>query len=343
MFKQPNYNENHLNLIRLLAALGVLFSHSYALALGNGGEQLEPINKACGITLSYLSVDLFFVISGFLIAASAVKLASQPKQFAINRLARILPGLLVANIVTVIAVGMIFNHTLAEAMRNSAKSVEYIIRNSVLIFGTQFRIADAFANNPCPFDINGSLWTLRWEILCYIAIFLFIYVAANRAKRLAMPLVLGVIALRITLHIAGYQPGNWLALPLRFGTTFGIGVLFYYHKAILSPAAYALPFIVAAAIFFMMGFVEELSSPLVALSLLILALSVKGPLLAYNRLGDYSYGTYIYAFPIQQSLVHFFAFSPLPLALTSSAVTIAVAVASWHFVELPFSKLLRKH
>jgi peptidoglycan/LPS O-acetylase OafA/YrhL len=155
--------------------------------------------------------------------------------------------------------------------------------------------------------------------------------------------VFSIITVRLTLHFIGYESGYWLASTLRFGTTFGIGILFYYYKEILGKAAYVLPFLGAAAIFYFAGAVAEISSPLIALSLLNLALSIKGPLLAYNRLGDYSYGAYIYAFPIQQSLVHFFTFSPLSLALTASAVTISVAVASWHFVELPCSRLLRKH
>ena len=286
---------------------------------------------------------LLFIVSGFLITASAVKLSSQPKKFAVNRLARIFPGLLVANIVTAIAVGLIFNHTFAEAAYNSAAFMKYIVRNSVLIYGPQYSIADAFSNNPYPSAINGSLWTLRWEVACYIIVFLFVHIAAGRAKRMAGPLVFGVIAIRLTLHFAGYELGRSIEHSLRFGTTFGIGILFYYYKEILGKAAYALPFIAVAVVFYFMGIVEEISSPLIALSLLNLALSIKGPLLAYNRLGDYSYGTYIYAFPIQQSLVHFFPFSPLPLALTATPITIAVAVASWHFVELPLSKLLRKY
>jgi peptidoglycan/LPS O-acetylase OafA/YrhL len=61
-----------------------------------------------------------------------------------------------------------------------------------------------------------------------------------------------------------------------------------------------------------------------------------GLLRAYNRVGDYSYGVYIYAFPVQQMLVAWFpGLGIWPLTAAAGAITLLLAVLSWHGVESP--------
>jgi peptidoglycan/LPS O-acetylase OafA/YrhL len=68
----------------------------------------------------------------------------------------------------------------------------------------------------------------------------------------------------------------------------------------------------------------------------------RGTILQYNRLGDYSYGIYIYAFPVQQSLMHAWPRStPIDMFWEAMAVTVILAVLSWHFVEKPALALAR--
>jgi peptidoglycan/LPS O-acetylase OafA/YrhL len=55
---------------------------------------------------------------------------------------------------------------------------------------------------------------------------------------------------------------------------------------------------------------------------------------------DYSYGIYIYAFPVQQTVASFWPQMPLPAYLLSTfVITVALAAISWHFVEKPALKL----
>ena len=55
---------------------------------------------------------------------------------------------------------------------------------------------------------------------------------------------------------------------------------------------------------------------------------------SYNKLGDYSYGLYIYAYPVQQTIVFFApAISPLGLVIPATIVTGALAILSWHALE----------
>ena len=72
----------------------------------------------------------------------------------------------------------------------------------------------------------------------------------------------------------------------------------------------------------------------VGYSLFLLGLVVKGPLLAYNRLGDYSYGVYIYAYPAQQAAVHLFpGMSPVENMLVTAPIVLVLAALSWHLIE----------
>jgi len=60
----------------------------------------------------------------------------------------------------------------------------------------------------------------------------------------------------------------------------------------------------------------------------------------FNRAGDYSYGLYIYAFPIGQTLRQCFpAIQPLELFPVASVLTLGCAMLSWHCVEQPALRL----
>jgi peptidoglycan/LPS O-acetylase OafA/YrhL len=77
--------------------------------------------------------------------------------------------------------------------------------------------------------------------------------------------------------------------------------------------------------------------------MLCLAYLPGGAILAFNRLGDYSYGTYIYAYPVQQALMALRPdLSAVPLFVLSFFVTLVLAVASWHFIERPATGLARR-
>ena len=74
-----------------------------------------------------------------------------------------------------------------------------------------------------------------------------------------------------------------------------------------------------------------------------LAYLPRGPIRSFNRLGDYSYGLYIYAFPVQQSLVaRFPELTPGPLFLAAFAVTLVLAILSWHLIENPALGIKRR-
>lgn len=96
-----NLHENNFNLLRALAAFLVLFSHSYALT---GSSSSEPLRMLLGMTFGSVAVDVFFVISGFLVCGSLLRRQSAI-EFMKGRLLRIFPALLVMVGLTVLLLG----------------------------------------------------------------------------------------------------------------------------------------------------------------------------------------------------------------------------------------------
>src|SRR5439155_9815643 len=154
---------NNFNLLRMIAATAVLVSHAFPLALGSGA--VEPLQQLLGISLGTLAVCSFFVISGYFISQSFHR-THDILEFSAARILRIYPGLLVALILTAFIVGPIFTNSSLGAYFARPETFLYIPRNLSLA-RLQDELPAVFNENPYPGAINGSLWTLVYEVGCY--------------------------------------------------------------------------------------------------------------------------------------------------------------------------------
>ncbi len=154
----PNHSNNAFDFLRLFAASAVLFSHSFALY---GLPEPESIG---GVSFGALGVGILFAISGFLVCQSW---NSDPSvlRFSIRRGLRIFPGLIVMAIAAVIVVGPLFSRLSPEQYFSQFSTWAYI-PNASLLFRS-VNLPGLFENNPLPKYVNGSLWTLRYEVLMY--------------------------------------------------------------------------------------------------------------------------------------------------------------------------------
>lgn len=149
------------NLIRLVAAVAVLISHSYPIS----GEGLDPFLGRTPV--GELAVSVFFVLSGVFIYSSSVQ--HSLKDFFFLRIARIFPALLLVNVVVAFVIGPILNITSSQTnyWLTSPNPLRYFAFNSSLVFGLQSGIGNLLSTVPFPSVINGSLWTLPTEIKSY--------------------------------------------------------------------------------------------------------------------------------------------------------------------------------
>ena len=303
--RQNGHGANAFDFIRIAAAFAVLHSHSFAL-LG--------ITQPSVFTFGDTAISAFFVVSGYLVCQSWDR-DPDLLHFALRRALRILPGLFVAVTVTTFVIGALAtSHTLQDYFA-SGLTWTYLVSNLSLICDVD-SLPGVFEKNPYAGAINGSLWSLRYEVLMYVVLASLGFLA----KRWGLRLICGAvficfIALWCWGTVAGYTRYP-LPLPLlwRVGLEFdgirfaNLGVFFFsgsllylYRAAIpMSPfsAAALLAVAVASAGTAWSNAVLWIALPY---AVIVAAHCLPAPFRVFGK-ADYSYGIHIYAFPIQQLL-----------------------------------------
>ena len=336
--------DNNLNLIRALAAVGVLFSHAWPIALGPGTA--EPLYESTGFSLGALCVILFFAASGFLIAGSWER-GPDPVRFILARALRLLPGLALSLLIVAFVMGpLVSGQTLRDYMVDPEVH-SFLLRNITLLL-PQYTLPGVFETNPYP-AVEGSIWTLIHEVLCYGGILVAGLLGLMVPHRL--PFALGAFAaVWIALAVwGGLSPRfAWLhALSLPFAM--GVALWRFREQTPLSGRA-ALGFVGFALIVSQIdpegagGTLSRLFwSAALAYGTLWIAYVPSGVVRSFNRLGDYSYGIYIYAFPVQGLMIWWLGpQTPIHNAILSLPLTLTLAVFSWHTVERPAMSLLTR-
>ena len=329
---------NNFDFLRLFAALMVVIGHSFWLF---GSNALEPVKAFTGSwDLADIAVHVFFVMSGFLIAGSWVNTQSI-LSFAGKRALRIFPALIVAVIFTTFVVGPLAT-TLSVAEYLGHTGTWDYLANIILI--TDFRLPGVFMDSAFPNTVNGSLWTLPFEVFMYVSLMGLGLIVLHRVS-IGIPVLLATLCFFVA-HVITLETSEFarLASLARLGTFFyaGASLYFFYDRL-------RWHWLVAVAlILFQFVFAKSSIWPVVhALTLPYLVIYVghlRIPAVAnVGKAGDFSYGLYIFSFPLQQLMMHWWA-QELSLA-GFMAISIFVsgffAVISWHFVEEPAMKLKR--
>lgn len=330
---------NNLNLLRLVAALAVLVSHSSALVSGN--SQNEPFRASLGVSIGEVAVQIFFFLSGFLVFGSLLR---QPGwlEFFVARLVRIYPGLLAMLIIVVFIIGPACSELDITSYFLSSAWARYLFYCSTLVFGLAYELPGVFVGNPWPLAVNGSLWSLQFEIIMYLLL-LVMALGAQFASRCASKLTLGRLAMIVAtvFHVVLiYHQVGRSDLPhfWQLGAYFFQGAVYYLardHVRFNNWSLLALTLWVVAVIFFPPFY--RLTAPWVlGYFLLFLAYTHSGRFFAFNSVGDYSYGVYIYAYPLQQLIIYLMPRLSVDLLnIVAISVVLPCAMASWHFVEKP--------
>ncbi len=332
---------NNFDVLRLAAASIVLVSHSFIV----GGHHEPHIGH---FPLGTLGVEIFFAISGFLVAKSWF---AEPRlrAFAVKRGLRIMPALIVCVLALAFVLGpAVTTHSVGSYAGDRATYA--YPADSIVAVPTGGTVRDIGLHLPGVFEdhatsaVDLSLWTLPIEVQAYIA--------------LAVLGALGLLSGMLPLVAAGF-----LALslaPASVGDAPGIGSLLHFVRGDDGEAAHLLAIFFVSALMFRHrsrvalrgGFAAlavvaavatigtALERPVLVLALPYLALFFAyrtwGGLRRLTARGDVSYGLYLLAFPVQQMIVYAWgdsALSPAIVALIAFPVTYALAFASWHLVE----------
>lgn len=322
--------QNYFDHVRLVAALGVVLSHTFPLT-----GHPEPLAAITGgrVDLGALCVSVFLVISGWLITQSADR---RPDlwRFVRARLLRIMPGLVVVLVFTAFLLGPLVS-TQTGYLRAS-EPYWYVLKN-VALYWKANALPGVFAANPLPDVVNGSLWTLYYEVTFYGVIAMLMVTRLQRGwMAIAVVLALGFVYWYGPIPYVGRRFAFWSRLYLPFG----VGMVMYYLRTqIPISAALATGSAIGLAVSALTGIAWWWFSP-VAIGYLVLSAGLTPA--ATPLRWDLSYGVYIYAFPIQQLVASLGVRHPALHLLVSVPPTLALAWLSWRYVETPALRLVRR-
>lgn len=321
---------NALNAVRLSLALGVIFWHSFPLT--GRDINFEPAREI----MAEVWVDGFFAISGFLIVRSWVR-RPDVRAYLKARALRIYPAFWTCLIVTSFAtvpIGLWIATGDASQATLTHDNFGYVYKNlSLLVFQTD--INGTPLDVPYPGKWNSSLWTLPYEAICYLGV-LALGVTGLLRRRFTLVALLAFAELAMLLTSNGVVDNFFLLSASRFALMFISGAVVYKYSHRLPATWWAVG--AGAAITAASTFLVDYR--LVAAVPLAFTMITTGALLTSKRLNlqnDFSYGTYIYAFPLQQLLVlsGLGDLNVIAFALLSICLTVPFAVASWFLVEKP--------
>ncbi len=322
---------NNFDLLRLLAAVSVIFSHAFLL--GEGRQDIEPLMRATGgqAILGIVGVFVFFVISGFLVTMSFEATSSAPR-FLMKRALRIYPGFIVCLLLSALVLGPFVTSLPVSDYFRHPDTWRYIAWNLLMDADQNSLPGVRFSGFAAGSVVDGPLWTLPCEILMYLMVCAMGMARLIRLPAIALLMAVGLVCVLFdTTSIDGVWPSAGWLLPF-----FAAGMALYRLKdsgifradfALLAAAG----LIASAALHCFVLLFPIFGGYLV----IYLALEKRLPLVRAAAWGDLSYGLYIYGWPVEQMVVRLSggqAYWGKVFAISLPAAA-ALAFLSWHLVE----------
>lgn len=331
-------SNNNIGTLRFTGAFLVLFGHSFTLSAGkisvhdpvsNWLMAYTPFHKA----LPGIGVMMFFVISGYLITASFQRRRNL-LDFITARTLRIYPALIIAVIFCVL-MGLYFTTLPATEYLGHRGTWRFLLQNSALVYGIHFHLPGVFADLPWKHGINGSLWTLPIEIGMYFYVFILGVARILNNRSLFNVTAIALVA----LFVANPQEFPLLSRPghAYLGLSFLLGSVLYINRELFRYRGKGLVILLLLSLMsYNTRFYDIVSLTLFAYALLLLGLSEKFKLPRLDKYGDFSYGLYLYAFPMQQTAIHFLGGEdPWLINAVALCAALALAIFSWRYIESP--------
>jgi peptidoglycan/LPS O-acetylase OafA/YrhL len=318
---------NCFDLIRHFAALLVLYSHHYPML-----KRPEPSIRHWE-SYGFIAVAIFFSISGYFMPASFVR-SGNFLNFIGRRLKRLLPALVVCSFIITYVIGTIFTSTPTWEYLTSRWTLGTFASWATFLGRS---IPGVFSNFLMPNAIDGSLWTLPIELLCYVVI----GTALSFSQSWKMALFLFVAAVLGTAWVVHVDTSfNFYSVPLNFFLIFGIcfsgGSLLAMTKDAWFSARIPLLIFAILSIWLMRGRVEINIFGMLGITLITVIIGESAKDKFIKGKFDISYGIYIYAFPIQQLVINEITHRLWLGMLISLVFTLVAGYLSYQFVEKRF-------
>lgn len=344
--------------LRIFLAFCIATFHAVSLVKGKDSVLEGPF-----WFIEFAAVPMFFALSGFLITASGMRLSL--KNFLLNRSLRIFPALSVDICLCALIIGPIFS---VLALKDYIRSPLFYAYFLNIVGYIHFTLPGVFKNSPIDW-VNGSLWTIPYEILCYALISFFIIFGWIRKRFIVLAFTVSIILVGAFFEFTNCY-ATWpdiIILFIKAGiigrkcqivSTFLFGIAFYQLRYMI-PYSRNLFFaclvisILTAFIFDVRLTSEMVIGRLILLPILTYMTVFIGltdvPIPEFFKRGDYSYGVYLYHFPILQTIINLWprlfintSYGPLLLIGLGLPAAMLFAMFSWHTIEKPILALRKR-
>lgn len=332
--KRADGRPSGFDYLRLGLAVSIVAWHTLAVCYGPQTE--APLWMQWFRPGPFFIIPAFFALSGFLVAGSLER--NSIRSFVTLRVIRIAPALAVEVIVSALVIGPLLTGLDLSAYFQDVLFRRYFLN---LVGYIQYFLPGVFTDQPAPW-VNLQLWTVPYELECYVAITVLAILGITKRPPL---LLMAAIAAAVVLTVNGIvrtPPAMDGAMPGRgLVVAFLIGVAFYRLRDAVPLSRIALAASLAAYVV-LCFFPQTVFLSAVPAAYVTIYFGLLNPSrLPLVKSADYSYGIFLYGYPIQQSMS--FLFPELRVPLLNFAVTLPVVCAlawlSWTLVE---SKILAR-
>lgn len=336
--------DNNINLMRFVSAAMVVYGHM-AHFIG------VPVPMLFGQEISHIAVKVFFILSGYLITKSFLH-DGNVFRYLVRRAFRIFPALIFVAFMLAFIIGPIMSTLSPSEYFSNANTYRYFVFNSLL--HPEYNLPGVFADNPYQYAVNGSLWTLPVEFSMYLLLPMFVMVF-RKLNCIKAGLLVAAIAISVleVLHLALFPTARFVIWGtdvfqgLDLAPFFFLGSLYVFpeiKKTLNVQVAFLLAVILGFLTAGITTYWKSSACVIAILPYVTLALALASPAV-FGRVfatEDYSYGLYVWGFPIQQCFVAIFGagfLSLIPYSLVCFIVATICGMISWFFVEKPCGKL----
>lgn len=330
--------DNFFTPLRILLALMVLAGHAvYVTTVRDSAT--APVSSPTlflGYELSYIAVNMFFILSGFLITKSMLR-RNTLASFASARLLRIIPALTVYIFFVIVILGP-FVTQLPWDEFFSHPGVYTQPAQVLSLFNTDVALPEAFIGNEEQVS-SPQLWTLRYEAFAYIGTALLFSLGLLRRNWMVLALCILSMALWTTIHFSGIYDTllPTFKMIIRFGLCYSLGASIYMCRDKLSFHITGLPILILIAALFRETVFFEIGLNICLAYFVFWAAYLKLPQFDFlKKSGDISYGIYIYHYCILQTVYYVHPnITALELFTLTLPITVILASMSWYIIEKP--------
>ena len=317
---------NNLTFIRLVAALSVIYGHTAAIVAGAPADWVAVTTGYA--YLGGVAVDLFFLISGFLVTASILN--GGVKNYVASRALRIFPALWVNLIIVTFVLGSVVT-TLPVTEYLTHKDVWSYFKGLAFTYQGGFFLPGVFTQNHNQ-AVNGSIWSVLIEVWLYIILAFFYIFGLIRSRAIFNTIFFALI-------IILWSDNSYIPASLRSATNLHVCLLFYIGSFLYinKDSVPISPYFMLFSLFLAgitIGTEKFAYGYILLLVTFFCTVSFQKQFSWLDKWGDYSYGVYLYGWPAQQLTVWIFpSFSGIQNWLMASAIALFCGVASWHLIE----------